>query len=147
LDIKEKTMNQKEFEEYFNNRYTKAVKWYDTKSIWNKRVYYAVQFSIIILAAITPILAILELKWPTTITASLVAIATGIIKFMKLEENWINYRTMCETLKKEPYLMKAELSDYGICHDKHKVFVDRVESLISREHTLWLSTITTKEKK
>lgn len=140
-------MNQNEFEEYFNNRYQKAVEWYDTKSIWNKGVYYVFQISIIVVSSITPILALLELKWPTTIAASFVAIGTGIIKFMKLEENWISYRTICETLKKEPYLMQAELSDYALCDDKNKLFVDRVESLISREHTLWLSAMTSKKEK
>ena len=140
-------MNQKDFDDYFNNRYKKAVSWYDKKSIWNKRVYYCLQTAVIIVAAITPVLAILELKWPTTISASLVAIGTGIIKFMKLEEHWLNYRTICETLRKEPHLMKAELGDYAFCEDKNKLFVDRVESLISRENTLWLSITTTKEKK
>lgn len=140
-------MNQKDFDDYFNNRYKNAVSWYDKKSVCNKKVYYCLQITVIIVAAITPILAILELKWPTTIAASLVAIATGIIKFIKVEENWLNYRTICETLKKEPHLMKAELGDYAFCEDKNKLFVDRVESLISREHTLWLSTIVTKEKK
>lgn len=140
-------MNQAEFEEYLNGRYTKAVEYYDEKSTSNKKIYYVFQIAIIVIAAITPVLAVLELKWPTVIAAFLVAIATGIIKFTKLEENWINYRTTCETLKKEPYLMKAELSDYANCDDKFKLFVDRVESLISREHTVWLSTVATKEKK
>jgi len=140
-------MNQKDFDDYFNNRYKKAVSWYDKKSVWNQRVYYCFQIVVIIVAAVTPILLILELKWPTVISASLVAIATGIIKFMKLEEHWLNYRTICETLKKEPHLMKAELSDYTFCEDKNKLFVDRVESLISRENTLWLSITATKKKK
>ncbi len=140
-------MNQREFEEYFKDRYLKAVEWYDTKAIWNKRVYYAFQIPIIVILAITPILALLELKWQTTISASLVAIGVGIIKFMKLEELWINYRTISETLKKEPHLMQAELSDYALCDDKNKLFVDRVESLISREHTFWLFTITPKKEK
>jgi hypothetical protein len=39
------------------------------------------------------------------------------------------------------------LGDYAFCEDKNKLFVDRVESLISRENTLWLSITTTKEKK
>ena len=140
-------MNQQDFDDYFNNRYEKAVSWYDKKSVWNKRVYHYSQIAVIIVAAITPILAILELKWPTTIAASLVAIATGIIKFMKFEEHWLNYRTICETLKKEPHLMRAELGDYAFCENKNKLFVDRVESLISREHTFWLSITATEEKK
>src|SRR5262245_50344435 len=98
-------MDEKKYREYFEQRYSPAVQWYDAKSIFNKRNYTILQISIIVLSAITPILAILSLKWPTTISASLIAIATGLIKFLKLEENWLNYRTICETLRKEPYLM------------------------------------------
>jgi hypothetical protein len=36
-------MDQKDFDGYFNNRYEKAVSWYDKKSVWNKRVYYCFQ--------------------------------------------------------------------------------------------------------
>lgn len=140
-------MDENKFKEYLETRYKTAVKWCDSKSILNKRYYNIFQISIIVLSAITPILAILELKWPTTITASLIAIATGLIKFLKFEENWLNYRTICETLRKEPYLLEAELSDYSRCDDKYKLFVDRVESLISRENTLWLTTISSKDKK
>lgn len=140
-------MNQEDFDQYLNNRYQEAVSWYDKKAVWNKRVYYCFQITIIVIAATTPIFAVLEFRWPATISAALVAIATGIVKFMKLDENWLNYRTICETLKKEPYLMRAELGDYASCTNKEKLFVDRVESLISRENTLWLSTTLTKEKK
>ena len=93
-------MDEEQFNDYFENRYKTAVKWYNSKSLLNKKYYNAFQTSIIVLAAITPVLAILQLKWPTTIAAALIAIATGMIKFMKYEENWLNYRTICEILKK-----------------------------------------------
>ncbi len=139
-------MDEQKFKDYLDTRYHPAIKWYDSKSIWNKRWYNFFQISIIVLSAITPILAIMELKWPTTITASIVAIATGIIKFLKLEENWLNYRTICETLRKEIHLMSAQLSDYSRSEDKQQLFVDRVESLISRENTLWLTSISSQDK-
>ncbi len=138
-------MDENKFREYVETRYNAAVRWYDSKSIWNKKYYNITQISIIVLSSMTPVFAILELKWPTTIAASLVAIGTGLIKFMKFEENWLNYRTICETLRKEPHLMDAGLSDYSRCENKYQMFVDRVESLISRENTLWLTTISTKD--
>jgi hypothetical protein len=65
-------MNQEDFDQYFNNRYQEAVSWYDKKALWNKRVYYCFQITIIVIAAITPIFAVLEFKWPATISAGLV---------------------------------------------------------------------------
>jgi hypothetical protein len=140
-------VNNKEFEDYFKSRYQKELNWYNSRAKLNKNIYYFLQFLVIIVAAITPVLAVLQLKWSTVAAASVVAIISGIIRFIKLEEIWINYRTIAETLKKEPYLMKAGLSDYSCVSDKKQLFIDRVESLISRENTTWISTISTKEKK
>jgi len=75
-----------------------------------------------------------------------VAILASVLKIFKYQENWINYRTTCETLKKELYFYDAGLNDYSSSKDKEAHFVERVESLISRENTLWLS-IHKEEKK
>lgn len=140
-------MNDKDFEEYFKIRYQKELSWYNSKAKLNKNIYYFLQFLVIFIAAITPVFAVLQFKWITVAAASSVAIISGIIRFVKLEEIWINYRTIAETLKKEPYFMKAELADYSRVNDKNQLFVDRIESLISKENTLWFSTMFDKEKK
>jgi len=44
----------------------------------------------------------------------------------------------CETLKKEIHYYNAKLHDYAYSEDPESLFVGRVESLISRENTLWL---------
>jgi hypothetical protein len=69
-----------------------------------------------------------------------VAILTAGLKAFKYQENWINYRTTCETLRKEKYFYEAGLGEYASAEDKEALFVDRVESLISRENTMWVST-------
>jgi hypothetical protein len=140
-------MDMKTFSEYLSTRYNKELKWYDDKSIRNKFWYYTFQISLIILSAITPLLALSGLKWPTTITASVVAILASLTKFLNLQENWFNYRSVCETLRKERRLYDAALGDYANAADKQQLFVDRVENLISREHTLWQATASPKEKK
>jgi len=139
-------MDMHTFSEYLSTRYDKELNWYDTKSIRNKSLYYIFQMSLIILSATTPLLALSELKWPTTVTASVVAILAGMIKFLNLQENWFNYRSICETLRKEKHLYDAEVGDYSNTKDKQQLFVERVENLISREHTLWQSSVSTKEK-
>ena len=57
-----------------------------------------------------------------------------------LNENWITYRTTCETLRKEINFYEASIQGYDAVADKEALFVERVESLISREHTLWVTT-------
>ena len=58
---------------------------------------------------------------------------TAGLKALKYQENWINYRTTCQTLRKEKHFYDAELNDYRGAKDKEAVFVERVESLISRD--------------
>ncbi len=138
-------MKESEFTAYYRDRYQKEVEWYDTKASKNKWRYHTAYTIIIISSAVTPILALSELKWPTTIAATLIAIASGIEKLMKFQVNWINYRTICETLRKEEHLMNAGLSDYAQTDSKQALFVERVENLISRENTLWISTTDVKK--
>ncbi len=102
----------------------------------------------IILSAITPVLIEIdtdllpsELFGRLALLTSLsVAILTSALKTFKYQENWINYRTTCETLRKESYFYEAELGEYRDAERKESLFVDRVENLISRENTMWVST-------
>jgi hypothetical protein len=69
----------------------------------------------------------------------ILAIGTAGLKSFKFQENWLNYRTICETLKKERYYYDAGLSGYKEAADREALFIERVESLISRENSLWLT--------
>jgi len=132
-------MNKEEFDKYCTERYSPAITWYDKKAGKYKSLYYWFQTILIVLSALTPVFTVLTLTVVATITGSIVAILASLIKFMKLEEHWRNYRTTCETLKKEQYLFNASLADYKNNKNNYSVFVNRVESLISRENTLWVA--------
>ena len=140
-------MNQEYFAEYFKNRYLDQVNWYDSKAIENQKKYHNLQWLLIILAAMTPALIELDLgsilgygfSHLATLTSVIVAILTAALKTFKYQENWINYRTTCETLRKEKHFYEAGLGEYKSADDRETVFIDRVESLISRENTLWIS--------
>ncbi len=142
-------MDEKEFDKYLKERYHPQVDWYDKKSISNQKAYKFLQWSIIILAAITPIFVILSETWGLhipVVLSCLVAIGSASLKTFKFQENWINYRTTCETLRKEIYFYNARVDDYS-SNDPTGVFVKRVESLISRENTMWLTVQEQKESK
>lgn len=50
------------------------------------------------------------------------------LKTFKFEENWINYRTTCETLKKEINFFNAGIDEYKDSQDREGLFVKRVEA-------------------
>jgi hypothetical protein len=136
-------MNKEEFEKYLEDRYIPQVNWYDRKAIWNHKSYQALQWISLILASLTPVLILTGQDWSKWLAAAialLAAISVGSLKIFKYQENWINYRTTCETLRKEIYYYRAGVQGYDATNDKEALFVDRVESLISRENTLWVIT-------
>ena len=143
-------METEDFQKYLKERYEDQVNWYDKKSASNQKLYRNLQGSVIILAAITPVLVAIAPdtnRWPAVIIAALVAIGTTVLKTFKYQENWINYRTTCETLRKEIHFYRSNSGEYTASKDREALFVERVESLISRENTMWLTTQQPKEGK
>jgi len=136
-------MDKEKFDDYLKSRYLKETDWYDKKAIWNHRAYEILQWATIILSASTAVLVVIgngSLKWIAVGIAVLVAISTSALKTFKYQENWIGYRTTCETLRKEFHYYEAGIHGYENVVDKEALFIDRVESLISRENTLWVTT-------
>jgi len=130
------------FNNYLEERYKNQIDWYDKKSIFNQKIFKTMQWSIIILAAIAPILILVGdglLKWIAAGIALLIAIGTSAQKVFKYQENWINYRTTCETLKKEGYYYNSGIYEYKEAKNPEELFVERVENLISRENTYWMT--------
>jgi len=147
-------MDKEKFDRYLTDRYEDQINWYDRKSVWNQLWYKRLQWGLIVLSSITPILIAIDalddkMVWLAAIpltTATLVAIFTATIKTFSFQENWLNYRTTCETLRKEKFLYDAGAGAYARVTDKEALFVERVESLISRENTLWLASNTAQEE-
>ncbi len=143
-------MTEDEFDAYRKNRYDDQVGWYDRKAGANQTIYCRMQWAIIILAAVTPILVVFVLDkdlpgWLQHLpafTSAVVVILTAAMKTFKYQENWTNYRATCETLQREKHLHDANLGDYraGSDEQKRSAFVERVESVLARENTTWLST-------
>ena len=147
-------MDQEAFSRYLKDRYQDQVDWYDRKAGQNQKIYRRFQWALIGLSAVTP--ALVGLKTELLIagtshslaiyTSVAVAVLSAALKTFKFQENWINYRTTCETLLKERYLFEAGLQGYGRSPDREALFVNRVEALISRENTLWLSAQRSQEE-
>jgi len=140
-------MDQNKFDEYVKNRYKDQVRWYDRKSVLNKRLNHTFQISIIILAAIVPIFAALQYTNVTIVFSAIVAAGIGILKYCKFEEKWHNYRTTCETLRKEKIFYDNKVNGYENADNPEKLFVERVEALISKENTKWLTIMTEESSK
>lgn len=136
-------MEESKFKEYIEERYKDQVKWYGDKSKVNKILYQWFQWGAIVLSASIPVLVVSvedSYKWITAGLSVVLAIATAGLNSFKFQENWINYRTIAETLKKEKHYYDAALNEYAASDNREQLFVEHVETLISRENTLWVAT-------
>ena len=142
-------MTDEQFEKYLMERYHDQISYYGSKAAKNKRLYNWFQWSVIIVSAVLPVLVVSigpGYKWIAAGLSVVLAIGTSALKAFKFQENWLNYRQMSEALKQEKYFHEAGLGPYANSPDKKTTFVDRVETLISRENAIWINVHQQKEE-
>jgi uncharacterized protein DUF4231 len=72
------------------------------------------------------------------VISSIVAILTTALKTFNYQELWVTYRSTHEKLKPEIYYYNFNVGEYGKSGvDKESLFVSRIESLLSAEHSVW----------
>lgn len=141
-------------EEYLKKRLDDQINWYDQKSIWNQKWFKRLQVFQLIAAASIPIFVSYVtdssgwLRLVVAVLGASIAIVAGIIGLYKLQENWLEYRTTCESLRHEQFLYLTKTDPYNI-ETPFPLLVNRVETLISKENTNWAQYMkkVVKEKK
>ncbi|MBI3660542.1 DUF4231 domain-containing protein [Candidatus Acetothermia bacterium] len=79
---------------------------------------------------------------PAFFTATLgvlIVVLEGLQSLNQFQHNWTTYRSTCEELKHEKFLWLAKAGPYANARNADALLAERVESLISREHTKWVS--------
>ncbi len=147
-------MEKETFDDYVTNRYKKQMEYYSKTSAKLQKKYRLFQWMLIILSALTPVLAALSAvnwshdKTDTTysqliqillvIISSIVAILTTGLKTFQYQELWVIYRATLEQLKPEYYYYEFNVEPYGTWEgSKEALFVTRVETILSKEQTQW----------
>jgi hypothetical protein len=132
-------------EEYIQERLQDQIDWYDRKSTENQQAFKRLRKAEIIAAALIPFASGLTASVEGAVIIG--SIVTGILgvaitifaSFLALgqhQENWIEYRTTCESLKKEKFMFQAGVEPYD-GDDSFSLLVQRVETLVSKENTNW----------
>ncbi|MFC0559663.1 DUF4231 domain-containing protein [Halalkalibacter alkalisediminis] len=128
-------------EEYIQIRLEDQINWYDNKSISAQKLYKRLKGIVIILSASIPLFVsfVPDFKF-LVIVVSIIGVAiTGIEAWLglsKYHENWIEYRSICETLRQEKYMYLTKTGVYDT-ENSFKSLVERVESIISKENVNW----------
>ncbi|MEO6330100.1 MAG: DUF4231 domain-containing protein [Ginsengibacter sp.] len=143
------------FDDYVAKRYMGQMEYYSTTSAKNQKKYKLFQWTLIVLSALTPVLAALSgVTWSRNnvtnnfgaqliqillvLVSSIVAILTTGLKTFQYQELWAIYRTTYEQLKPEIYYYEFSIGPYAASGvDKESLFVSRVESILNKEHVQW----------
>ena len=128
-------------ENYLKERVETQINWYDTKSQSNQRWFKNLRIAEILCAALIPFIAGFSELIPygqviIGMLGVIIAICAGLSWLNKYQENWLTYRTTCETLRHEKYLFLTGCSSYDGADSLNK-FVERIEGLISKENSQW----------
>lgn len=135
-------MDSETFKEYLKTRYFDQLEYYEKSSGRNQKKYKNFQWVLIILSALTPVLAALnddfKLQFLVVIVSAVVAILTTGLKTFQYQELWANYRATCEQLKPEIHYYNFSVGPYGVAGvDKEVLFISRVETILDKERQGW----------
>jgi hypothetical protein len=70
----------------------------------------------------------------------LITVLEGMLHLNQYQQNWISYRSTCESLRHEKYTYLGKASPYANVADTRALLAERIESLVSQEHAKWAST-------
>lgn len=135
-------MNQ---DEYIKERLQDQIDWYDTKSMDNQQTFKRIRKAEIFAAALVPFTSGLAASVQAISLASsiitgllgvIITVMASILALGQHQEHWIEYRTTCESLKKEKFMFQSGVEPYD-GDDAFQLLVQRVEMLVSKENTNW----------
>jgi hypothetical protein len=123
-------------------RLADQIDWYNRKSITNQNYFKRIKMLEILAAAIIPFLSAFtfsRMVWVTGGLGVLITVLEAMVHLNQYQQNWIAYRSTCESLKHEKYVYLGKAAPYAGTPDPHALLAERIESLVSQEHAKWAS--------
>jgi hypothetical protein len=140
-----------EADDYIKERVEDQIAWYDRKSKSAQRAFKVLRLAEITFAAVIPLIAgfnIFEASSPfvVSVLGACIAACAALVGLGNYQENWVEYRTTCESLRHEKYLFLTKTEPYDV-EQAYGLFVQRVEGLVSKENSVWSQHIRAQSKK
>jgi len=137
---------------YITERVDDQINWLEGKSASNQTRYKRIQTLIIVCSVLIPFgtgFLTDERSWlQIAIGAAgvFIAVGEGILGLNKYQENWVQYRTTAEQLKREKIFYLTASGPYTNQEKPFKLFVKHVENILQQENVQWQEYITEEEK-
>jgi hypothetical protein len=124
------------------DRLEDQIGWYDRKSLANQRYFKRIKMVEIMAAALIPFLSAFRspaMMWGTGALGVMITVLEGMLHLNQYQQNWVAFRSTCESLKHEKYVYLGKASPYASATDPHALLAERIESMVSQEHAKWAS--------
>jgi Protein of unknown function (DUF4231) len=120
------------------------IDWYDRKSQTAQKWFKGLKMIQIVCAGVVPLVTIFGvaddvLGRVTGVLGLAILIVEGLQQLNQYQNNWISYRSTCESLRHEKYLYLGKAGPYAGVADPIPLLADRIEGSISQEHAKWVS--------
>lgn len=121
-------------------RLESQIAWYDSKSTKAQYWFKRLKIIEIICAILVPVLARIS-GTVTALLGGLIILLESLQQMNQWSQNWTTYRSTCEALRHEKYsyLGKSGVYESKTDEEAKRTLTQRVESLISTEHSKWIS--------
>lgn len=137
---------------YMKERVDDQITWLEGKSAWNQTRYKRIQTLIIVCSVLIPFgtgFLTDERQWlqiSIGVAGVLIAVGEGVLGLNKYQENWVQYRTTAETLKREKLYYLTQSGPYLDQSKAFKLFVKHVEQILQKENAQWQEYVTEEDK-
>lgn len=132
-------------ENFIKQRVETQINWYDKKSLKAQVWFKCLRIIEILAASSIPLIVGFSgnsERWDliVAVLGALIVVIASLVSLNQFQENWIEYRTTCESLKHEKFLFLTNAEPYE-GESPFPLFVQRVECLISKENSTWAQNI------
>lgn len=128
---------------YITERLDPLISRYESKSKIYQTSYKFCKVSELVISAAIPIVSLSDetipyAKYIAAILGAILVIITGLYNLYGFHSNWVEYRDICEKLKKEKFLFLSGAEMYKDADDPLSIFVSRVEAFKENENDSWM---------
>jgi hypothetical protein len=132
-------------DEYISQRVDTQISWYELQSKRHKCAYSSLRIielttSVSIPLVVAFVFADITNRIITACLGVIIAVSSGILNLFRFHESWIEYRKTAELLKNEKFLFLTKSDCYNM-ENSFSIFVEKIESLISKENSHWAQYI------
>jgi hypothetical protein len=128
-----------------------TVNWYDGAAKRQMHAYTALKAIQLIVAAAIPVVSLVTpfkgSRETDAILGSVILITEGMQQTFQYYTLWIKYRTAYQLLMREVDLYRELAGRYASAESPRRELVERAETIIAGENSLWLETKETQNKK